>query len=134
MEHRPSKEVSFEQDGMQVTGNGNFVNGMFIGENLYWERNTAVPLPLTSPKTVVDAWASEIEFYDYESNTCLPQEMCGHYTQVVWADTKKVGCAYRTCDDLGDQVWVCNYYPAGNFNDEHPYPSSNHERFMILFE
>ena len=121
MEHRPSREVSLDQDGMRVTGTGNFVNGMFIGENLYWQQTTAVPAPLAIPSSVVNAWASEIEFYDYDSNTCEAGQMCGHYTQVVWADTRKVGCSYRTCDDLGSQVWVCNYYPAGNFNGEYPY-------------
>jgi len=121
MEHRPSQEVNLDQDGTAVVGTGNFVNGMFIGENLYWQQTSQSPAPMALPTDVVNAWASEIEFYDYETNSCEEGQMCGHYTQVVWADTERVGCAYRTCDGLGSQVWVCNYYPAGNFNGEKPY-------------
>lgn len=38
----------------------------------------------------------------------------GHFTQVVWKDTTKLGCGYATCDG-NKQVWVCRYSPAGNF-------------------
>jgi len=36
----------------------------------------------------------------------------GHYTQVVWRDTKEVGCAVVTA--RGNDVLVCRYWPAGN--------------------
>ena len=121
MEHRPSRQVNLDMDGIPVVGTGNYVNGMFIGENLYWQQTMQTPIPLAIPADVVNAWASEIQFYDYETNSCEAGQMCGHYTQVVWAETKRVGCSYRVCDDAGSQVWVCNYYPAGNFNGEWPY-------------
>ena len=41
----------------------------------------------------------------------------GHYTQVVWADTFKVGCgftAYRAPNGWHNKYYVCNYGPAGN--------------------
>src|SRR5271170_4988717 len=56
------------------------------GENLY--EITGAP---ESPRGVVEAWASESEDYDYRSNKC--RNKCGHYTQLVWADTRRVGCA-----------------------------------------
>ena len=31
--------------------------------------------------------------YDYWSNWCRPGKKCGHYTQMVWAETEAVGCA-----------------------------------------
>lgn len=42
----------------------------------------------------------------------------GHFTQVVWKDTQKVGCATVKCAPgtvLGMQSWytVCNYSPPG---------------------
>jgi pathogenesis-related protein 1 len=46
--------------------------------------------------------------------------MCGHYTQVVWKDSKEVGCAAYQCDDKS-QVWVCQYKPAGNYVDQKPF-------------
>ncbi len=36
----------------------------------------------------------------------------GHYTQLIWRDTQKVGCAVAAG---GGQDWlVCRYWPAGN--------------------
>lgn len=68
---------------------------------------------------VVDAWAGEKADYNYNRNKCKPGKMCGHYTQIVWKTTKKVGCAKIECD--GYDVWVCNYDPPGNWVGEKPY-------------
>lgn len=35
-----------------------------------------------------------------------------HYTQIVWRDTKEVGCS--VVNDHGWDVLVCRYWPAGN--------------------
>jgi hypothetical protein len=36
----------------------------------------------------------------------------GHYTQLIWPDTKRVGCALA--GNSSDEYLVCRYYPAGN--------------------
>lgn len=36
----------------------------------------------------------------------------GHYTQIVWADTRSVGCA--SASGRRFDVLVCRYWPAGN--------------------
>lgn len=36
----------------------------------------------------------------------------GHYTQVVWPQTKRVGCAVAS--NAGYDFLVCRYWPAGN--------------------
>lgn len=48
----------------------------------------------------------------------------GHFTQVVWKSTTKLGCATVQCPAgsvLGLQSWytVCNYGPPGNFGGEY---------------
>ena len=124
MEHRPSQELTFTDGaGGEIWATGNYVNGMFIGENLYWSAISPPPevIPLVDPAVVVEAWESEVVDYDYSTNSCTPGKMCGHYTQIVWEDTERVGCAFRTCSADGSQVWVCNYYPAGNIVGEKPY-------------
>jgi len=34
-----------------------------------------------------------------------------HYTQIIWKDSKKVGCGYAQGDKA---ILVCQYYPRGN--------------------
>src|SRR5919202_1513766 len=71
---------------------------------------------------VVNAWASEAQYYDYSRNTCASGQQCGHYTQIVWRDTLRVGCAHRTCQSNSPfgpgapawDFWVCDYEPPGN--------------------
>ncbi|CAI5473698.1 unnamed protein product [Closterium sp. Yama58-4] len=45
---------------------------------------------------------------------------CGHYTQVVWNNSKKLGCAKASCGTSAD-VWACHYYPPGNYGGQRPY-------------
>ena len=116
-----ANHLASKNDCVMEHRSGEPVNGYTVGENLFWQMNMPPPPVLAEPQTVVQSWASEEPFYDYEGNTCQEGEMCGHYTQLVWADTKEVGCAMQTCDDLGSQVWVCNYHPAGNWVGEWPY-------------
>ncbi|GEM_PF-1105688 len=85
------------------------------GENIYWSQGFT-----PKPKDVVDSWGSEVKDYNYASNTCAAGKVCGHYTQVVWKDTKEVGCGKATCS--GQQtIWVCNYAPPGNYTGKKPY-------------
>ena len=96
------------------------------GENLYWASavkwsDGRKEIQKVTPKRVVDSWGNEKADYDYASNRCKPGKMCGHYTQVVWKDTRKVGCAVAVCEDTLQQVWVCHYQPAGNWVGSKPY-------------
>ena len=43
----------------------------------------------------------------------------GHYTQVVWKDTREVGCAIDS--GKGMDVLVCRYSPAGNVLGKSPF-------------
>ena len=96
------------------------------GENIYWASAIAWSDGRREPQQVpsakpVDSWGSEVADYNYSKNSCKPGKMCGHYTQIVWKDTKQVGCALAVCEDTQDQVWVCQYRPAGNWVGRKPY-------------
>lgn len=95
-----------------------------LGENIaaatpnYWDT-----------KGVVNDWAAEAADYNYANNTCAQGEQCGHYTQIVWRNTKRVGCASQVCTKNSPfgaqfptwQFWVCNYAPPGNYSGQRPY-------------
>ena len=82
------------------------------GENLFMITGATA-----APSIVVREWASESRDYDYRLNTC--RAICGHYTQIVWRHTLRVGCAVAR--GAGREVWVCSYDPPGNFVGERPY-------------
>ena len=76
----------------------------------------------------MQGWVSESTDYDLASNTCKPGKICGHYTQVVWRDTRQVGCASVVCNSNSPfqghpqwRIWVCDYAPPGNYVGQKPY-------------
>ena len=83
-----------------------------FGENLF-----EITGGRASPADVVSDWAAEASDYSYRANTC--RGVCGHYTQLVWSNTREVGCAVAR--EPGREVWVCNYDPPGNWIGERPY-------------
>jgi pathogenesis-related protein 1 len=102
---------------LQISG----TNG--LGENLFRLSYAPAEVPrvraMATPSSVVDDWASEAADYSYEHNRCTQGKDCGHYTQIVWSDTREVGCGAALCP--GGEIWVCNYAPAGNVRGRRPY-------------
>lgn len=83
------------------------------GENLYW---TTAPANATA---VTASWTSEAAHYDAQTHSCAQGQICGHYTQVVWGNSTKLGCGMASCGST--QVWVCNYDPPGNYVGQQPF-------------
>ncbi|XP_010531558.1 PREDICTED: pathogenesis-related protein 1 [Tarenaya hassleriana] len=73
---------------------------------------------LTAAQAVA-MWVGEKSSYDYYSNSCRGPA-CGHYTQVVWRDTARLGCGKVKCES-GSTIIVCNYDPPGNYIGTKPY-------------
>ena len=64
---------------------------------------------------VVDAvvmWEKEKSAYSGETINCSRLYAYGHYTQLVWKNTRQIGCAKVVCG--GNVIIVCNYDPPGN--------------------
>eukprot|EP01080_Neovahlkampfia_damariscottae_P000261 gene261-6676_t len=100
----------------------------YVGENIYASTGS-----ISNFETPVLSWFNEYKDYTYSTNKCASGKVCGHYTQVVWAKTTKVGCAYYTCNSVTfKNTILCNYSPGGNFNGESPYEQgSNANQFTI---
>uniref|UniRef100_A0A3Q2VHX7 GLI pathogenesis related 1 n=1 Tax=Haplochromis burtoni TaxID=8153 RepID=A0A3Q2VHX7_HAPBU len=64
-----------------------------VGENIW----TAHPPSQFNTSKAIKRWVDEVKDYSYQENSC--NKVCGHYTQVVWASTYKVGCAVQLCPD-----------------------------------
>ncbi len=94
--------------------NGRFEHqrNLSYGENLF-----QISGQRAAPTEVVHDWATESLDYDYAGNHC--HGVCGHYTQMVWRNTREVGCAEAHNPDR--EVWVCEYNPPGNYEGQRPY-------------
>ncbi|NXG52434.1 PI16 inhibitor, partial [Psilopogon haemacephalus] len=91
------------------------------GENLF------AMAPTLDLDFAVEDWNGEEKYYNLSTSSCVPGQMCGHYTQVVWASTHRVGCGAKFCEKIegieteGMHLLVCNYYPPGNMKGRKPY-------------
>ncbi|XP_059557811.1 peptidase inhibitor 16 isoform X2 [Myotis daubentonii] len=92
------------------------------GENLFAITDEGMDVPLA-----VEQWHVEREYYNFSAAACEPGQMCGHYTQVVWAMTDRIGCGSHFCEKLQGveetnvHLLVCNYEPPGNVRGRRPY-------------
>ncbi|KAL4274834.1 hypothetical protein HN51_057668 [Arachis hypogaea] len=86
------------------------------GENLAWSSSNDL-----SGVDAVKMWVDEKPYFNYLLNICADNQMCGHYTQVIWGNTLRVGCAKVICDNNGGSFITCNYDPPGNYIGERPY-------------
>ena len=89
-------------------------SGGKYGENLAWSSGDM------SGADAVKMWVDEKAYYNYNTNSCASGKQCGHYTQVVWKNSIRVGCAKVKCNNGGTFI-CCNYDPAGNIIGQKPY-------------
>lgn len=63
----------------------------------------------------VNSWADEAAYYSYKRPGF--SHRTGHFTQMIWKSTERVGCGYAICNGLNGTIGkylVCEYSPAGN--------------------
>ncbi|XP_078075737.1 glioma pathogenesis-related protein 1-like [Mustelus asterias] len=115
-----SKNCKFEHNkDLQVRGKLHPVFDV-VGENIYVSEGSSLNVT-----RAITGWHNEVQYYDYASRQC--SKICGHYTQLVWASSYKVGCAFHICPSgiarfsaRTSVNFVCDYGPAGNY-PTHPY-------------
>ena len=82
------------------------------GENLW--QGTAGHFSYTQ---MINSWGSEKKYFKYGTfpsiSTSGNWADVGHYTQIIWRNTTKVGCAKTTSGRY--DIFVCRYNPPGNY-------------------
>ncbi|KAG4134269.1 hypothetical protein ERO13_D08G146200v2 [Gossypium hirsutum] len=96
-----------------VHSNAPYGENIFVANNDHW-----------TPREAVQRWVGEEQYYDKKTFACQPGKLCGHYTQIVWRDSIRVGCARVRCANGGLFV-MCNYEPPGNYKNENPFVPHN---------
>ena len=113
----------------QIARNNNYEHSdTKDGENLAmfyeYEESNGLKTYIYSDAPLYDAsmgWYNEIKDYRYSKiKRYRIGPKVGHYTQMVWKDTKEVGVASAISKN-GRVYVVARYYPAGNYLGEYPY-------------
>jgi pathogenesis-related protein 1 len=90
--------------------------------NCQWE-NIAWWSPWMDIYTAINLWNEEKKYYSYVNNSCSWN--CGHYTQIIWQNSREIWCA-SSKSKLWYWEWVvCRYSPAWNYIWEKPYIKDN---------
>jgi uncharacterized protein YkwD len=80
----------------------------------YGENLAAGTGGMLDPAAVVAMWYGEVSAYDFKKGGGFSMAT-GHFSQVVWRGTTRIGCAKSTCFDADlTDIWVCSYDPPGN--------------------
>lgn len=72
-----------------------------------------------SPVQAVEMWAGEKSRYRGDKISWSNFRGFGHYTQIVWHGTGRVGCSVAA--GASDLIVVCNYDPPGNVIGQRAY-------------
>lgn len=139
-----SNTTSLKNSAASVASSCNFAHSGLtgVGENLFV--GTEAPNTTTEQwlsdrnwwiKNAVSDWTYEARFVQYSvgassvqcndgSSGSACRSKIGHYTQIMWNDTTKVGCAAQYCPGgIGNfsgresTLIVCHYSPQGNIFD-----------------
>ncbi|XP_023567704.1 cysteine-rich secretory protein 3-like [Octodon degus] len=83
------------------------------GENLF---KSNVPF---SWSAAIQSWYNENKDFTFGEGPKPPTAVVGHYTQVVWYSSFRVGCGTAYCPNFPRLKYsmVCEYCPAGNFEE-----------------
>jgi hypothetical protein len=88
------------------------------GENLWAGTRGAY-----APEEMVGGWIEEKKYFRpgrFPANSSTGDYAdVGHYTQLMWRETDRVGCALA--DGAEEEVLVCRYRTAGNVVGERPF-------------
>ncbi|CAL4073813.1 unnamed protein product [Meganyctiphanes norvegica] len=89
-----------------------------VGQNLQWSWSSNYNSEVEWDKAI-KWWYDEVDnFNPNDINPYRFRSGLGHYTQMMWADTHKIGCGFTSYKEGGSyyKLYTCNYGPGGNIN------------------
>ena len=89
----------------------------YIGENIYWSSFYGT-VNKFDVKSAINSWFNEHKDFTLPSLVFLQSgKSIGHFTQIAWATTKRVGCGLKTVlkGTNYQNYFVCDYHNGGNF-------------------
>ncbi|KAG8191105.1 hypothetical protein JTE90_010029 [Oedothorax gibbosus] len=97
-------------------------DGEEAGQNIGWEgRSDDKP----EWKGMIQSFYDEVKDFDPKDiHKLIDDDDTGHFTQVIWAESSRIGCGYvrYVGEDGGNEfLYGCNYAPGGNFEDSPVY-------------
>lgn len=91
------------------------------GENLAQMPFSYRPPAPVDCEAMVKVWYDEIKYYDYNnvqgSTSGYNFEKVGHYTQLVWNRSRRIGCGQAA--SKRNVFTACNYDPPGNVRTQY---------------
>lgn len=119
----PALAVSARHWANTLASSGRFEHAPFDDRDPQGENLWAGTRGYYSLEAQVDAWLREKQHFVpgvFPNNSRTGRvEDVGHYTQIVWRNTGKVGCAMAA--GATEDVLVCRYSEAGNWRGERPF-------------
>ncbi|XGW01866.1 hypothetical protein V3C99_014170 [Haemonchus contortus] len=114
-------DCAIEENTMNFAKKCVFAHNSYADRN-YWGQNLYMSSVLQQNKTVaaiesVDLWFDELKQHGVPDDNVMTMAVfnrgVGHYTQVVWQWSNKIGCAVEWCSDM--TLAACEYDSAGNY-------------------
>lgn len=107
--------------------------GEMINKQIAVLHSLARPLPLHVPASPLAASTlkpqpskpppSRLQIHFYNFNAPGFAENTGHFTQMIWADVSKIGCAANLRCNF--KTWICQFTPAGDAHARTRPPTRN---------
>ncbi|KAF0314068.1 CRISP/Allergen/PR-1 [Amphibalanus amphitrite] len=88
-----------------------------VGQNLYSSSSTRLD-NFSEWRRAIYAWYDEVALFNPEHiEPFVFSSPLGHYTQLAWATSSRIGCGYALYKEgpWWTKLYVCNYGSAGNF-------------------
>lgn len=101
-----------------------------IGENLAGGKDAT----RFSPTKFANMWLREGQWYragPSGKDRCSDEATVGHYTQMIWRNSLRLGCGYAAIGD--SRILACRYGPGGNITGQRAYPAGEASTWQNLY-